>query len=86
MVVMIVDGGRMMMKTDQGKGKDGGFGLRRRKTGRGWVDTERRERRGKQGKFLQKKRNNFVGKKMAHLSLFYTRKMATKYEKNNLNL
>ena len=42
---MIVDGGRMMMKTDQGKGKDGGFGLRRRKTGRGWVDTERREGR-----------------------------------------
>ena len=35
--------------------------LGRKKTGRGWVDTERRERREKQGKFVCRRKEMIFG-------------------------
>ena len=62
--------------------------LGRKKTGRGWVDTERRERRGKQGKFVcRRKEMIFGGEEDGSLEPALYPKMATiMYKKKNLIL
>ena len=76
------------MKTDQRKGRDGGFSLRKKKKlGRGGI-SQRRERRGKQGKFVCRRKEMifFGGEEDGSLEPSYTRKWPQKYEKNNLIL